>query len=683
MKISKQYYVWAILLLPFSALAQGNYWQRTYNEALINISVAIARDGSGLITVGYTDMIPNPQHGLMFKTDNRGNVLWRQTDTLLYTQIIATQDSGFLVVGQSFSQWKFYLRKLDKQYNIQWSKDLGSMSGANIGTVLQTTDLNYTFYGNKPDSLYIHKIDRAGNTLWIKTWRNREQNAQGMTELPDGGFLLHHNGSIVPNPDSPSTLIRTDAFGNVLWSKTMVNDGGTRSVAVQHGRITYQSQLSRLSPLPQLWQLDLAGNTLRSIPHSWQSPRITKRRAGGFWLSHSVWDSIPHCSLVQLDSNGAVVAQHRMTLPSCEVFHMEETTDSKLFVYGQLDRPQDRHFVIAMLDTFGKAVSNLIHGSVMSPCGTRFQNWLVGARRVSDGVTFYGNVNAANRYEIAADTGVFSVQAYPPSLVWESIPRAVTQTTFGQQDSISLIINCLANCPALNVDISTPILRRCFANHYVVNYCNDGTIPAIGAYVEVKLDSLLQYLNASLSLTSRVGQLLRFNLGTVQPNDCQTFTIGVKVACGDSTRLGQSLCSDVKIYPDTICANIPTWTGANIRVQGACERDSVHFMVTNSGRVTSSAVRRTTIENATLVSNTPINIGANTQLHYRFPANGSTWRMSVEQEPNHPYQNQPVAVVEGCRNNLITPISTHFATIAFGYALADESNVLHDACRRV
>jgi uncharacterized repeat protein (TIGR01451 family) len=265
-----------------------------------------------------------------------------------------------------------------------------------------------------------------------------------------------------------------------------------------------------------------------------------------------------------------------------------------------------------------------------------------------------------NSYEMVVDTGTYTIQAYPPTQDWSSNVRTSNQSTFDRADTIPLIINCLTNCPNLKVDISTPMLRRCFPNEYMVRYCNHGTVAAQNAYVEVKLDSLLTYSSSSIPISSRIGRMLRFNIGTIRENDCNNFTITTVSACGDSTQLGQSLCTEVRIYPDTICGVNPNWSGANLQVAGACERDSVRFTISNWGRGNSSSVRRTVLDNSTLVGNTMIQLAANTQQTIRFPANGHTWRVSVEQEPNHPYQNAPTAVIEGCRANGITPISTHF-----------------------
>jgi uncharacterized repeat protein (TIGR01451 family) len=338
---------------------------------------------------------------------------------------------------------------------------------------------------------------------------------------------------------------------------------------------------------------------------------------------------------------------------------VSELSDSTLLFTGQSEAFPNP-IVMAVTDTNGRSYFNKIQGVLTNSCNNDFLNWVVTATRTTDGNTFYGQVDSSNRFKIYTDTGAYKIKTYPTSLLWSADSAFIPQVNPNQ--FISLNINCVANCPLLKVDITTDRLRRCFESDCVVQYCNRGTTRATGAYVEVQLDSLLQYVSATLPLTSRVGQRLRFNVGDVPVNTCRFFQISALVACGDSTRLGQSLCTQVRIYPDTICVRPPNWTGANIQVSGRCDLDSVVFTVANLGNAASSPLNSTTIENSVIVNNSIISIGANSQKQYRFPANGNTWRMNVQQEPNHPYQNQPSAVVEGCRLNTIMPRATGFVT---------------------
>lgn len=124
-------------------------------------------------------------------------------------------------------------------------------------------------------------------------------------------------------------------------------------------------------------------------------------------------------------------------------------------------------------------------------------------------------------------------------------------------DSVFVSIGTKASviCPELFLSIGSPVFRRCFDNNYLnVQYQNSGTAPALNAYVTVTLDPKLIYLSSTAPLLSQSGQTYKFDIGTVDIGEIGTFTINFKVDC-DAT-LGEELCVDSHIYPDTIC--IPT-----------------------------------------------------------------------------------------------------------------------------
>ena len=117
-----------------------------------------------------------------------------------------------------------------------------------------------------------------------------------------------------------------------------------------------------------------------------------------------------------------------------------------------------------------------------------------------------------------------------------------------------------SDCPLLAVDISTPLLRRCFDGIYYVNYCNYGAVTATSAYVEVDLDDYLDIQNSSVPFTNIQGNLFSFEIGTVSPGDCGRFSINVGVSC--DAALGVTHCSEAHIFPDSLCNLSSQWSGA-------------------------------------------------------------------------------------------------------------------------
>ena len=179
----------------------------------------------------------------------------------------------------------------------------------------------------------------------------------------------------------------------------------------------------------------------------------------------------------------------------------------------------------------------------------------------------------------------------------------------------------------------------------------------------VTLDSLLEFVSASKSITSQVGRTYRFNLGNIAVDDCGRFDITTRVRCGDSTRLNQALCVEARIFPDTICTPNTLWSGANMVVTGTCQQDSVLFQIRNTGTAPSSSLNSIVIEDEVLFLRQPVQLPQNGVFSKKFPANGRTWRMVVEQEPNHPTSTNPTAFVEGCRANNNLPFNTGFVNL--------------------
>lgn len=268
------------------------------------------------------------------------------------------------------------------------------------------------------------------------------------------------------------------------------------------------------------------------------------------------------------------------------------------------------------------------------------------------------------KYTMNVDAGSYSITVVKPNRYMEPCTPSVSKTISSGNplDSVDFALKSAFYCGLMQVDVTTPRLRRCFSNYYSVNYCNVGTATAVGAYINVTLDSLMEFVSAGKPVASRTGRTYRFNLGDVAMNECQTFYIEARVRCGDSTRLGQTLCVQAKIYPDTICTPPSSaWSGANLIVTGTCQRDSVIFQVLNVGTAASTTTQSVVVENANSTQFNIAPLAVNGVLTKKYPSNGNTWRMILNQVPNHPRSTQPTAFVEGCRLNATSGFATGFA----------------------
>jgi uncharacterized repeat protein (TIGR01451 family) len=288
--------------------------------------------------------------------------------------------------------------------------------------------------------------------------------------------------------------------------------------------------------------------------------------------------------------------------------------------------------------------------------------WLVSFQSPTD--TFYALSNSVADYERPVLPGTYQAQLYPPSDYWATCPPVGgLEIMFEDTITHNFSAEAVEECPNLVTHISAPFLRRCFESTYTVNYCNTGTVLAEDAFIEVELDPNLSFISATLFPTTVQGQLLRFDLGTIDMGECGDFQIQIEVLC-DDVLLGQTHCTTATIYPNEPCTTPLDWSGASLEVDARCEGDSVKFIIQNVGtNPTTDPIQYLVIEDQVILLDIEGEVLLDgDSLVLGFPATGATYRIEVNQEPDHPGNSFPTASVEGCASNPNAPISLGFIT---------------------
>lgn len=266
-------------------------------------------------------------------------------------------------------------------------------------------------------------------------------------------------------------------------------------------------------------------------------------------------------------------------------------------------------------------------------------------------------------YGLSDATGQYSVSLLPGDYTVTLIPKSPTSSVCTNDVSVSLaatgdvapvdylIQQPLPECPHLTVDLNVQQLRRCANSYYYLKYCNNGPVEASFAYVILHLDSFLVFHGSQKAATYLGNRNYRFDLGTVQPGQCNTFWVLVEVPC--NALLGQVHCSEAHIYPDSTCDPVnPAWSGALVEVISQCTGDSLHFILENTGIAPMSApLEYIVIEDGIMsLQGAGPPLDPKQTMAVNVPANGATWRIEAKQEPQAPVLSKPVLSVEGCSN---------------------------------
>jgi hypothetical protein len=224
--------------------AYGNMeWNKTYGgpEYDVAYSVIQTTDG-GYVLAGHTSSFASgDSDAWVIKTDENGCMEWNQTyggpgyDEAF--SVIQTVDGGYAVVGQthSFSAGyaDFWLVKTDEYGNMMWTQKYGGTEYDIPSSVIQTSDGGYALAGTTNDTprpeiydFWLVKTDAYGNMEWSKQYGGLDQeHAYSVIQTSDGGYALAGDTNLFDADGRDVWLVKTDAHGNMEWSKTYDGPG--------------------------------------------------------------------------------------------------------------------------------------------------------------------------------------------------------------------------------------------------------------------------------------------------------------------------------------------------------------------------------------------------------------------------------------------------------------------------
>lgn len=161
--------------------------------------------------------------------------MWQQTygginDERVYS-IVATSDGGFALAGYTYNysaiNRNFLLIKTDQQGNMLWNQTYGDNETDAAYSMVETTDGGFALTGRTDlgagyIDFWLVRTDAYGNMLWNKTYGGPDLDwAWCVVETSDGGFALAGD---TESFGGGAWLVRTDESGNMLWNQTY---GGT------------------------------------------------------------------------------------------------------------------------------------------------------------------------------------------------------------------------------------------------------------------------------------------------------------------------------------------------------------------------------------------------------------------------------------------------------------------------
>ena len=356
------------LLLPTLMCAQGpdTLWTQRYGYPgtfEVGRSIQQTNDG-GYIVVGETgyDGSGGDSDVWLLKTDTLGDTLW----TKIYGSgvddegwsVQQTADSGYIIAGYTaLGNYDVWLLKTDAVGETLWTKTYGTDSVDGSFSVEQTPDGGYIVVGQTSSfgagdaDVWLLRTDAVGETLWTKTYGGSDFDyGYEVQRTFDNGYIIGGQTYSFGAGSGDIWLIKTDSLGNVQWDTTYGTVGTEDIGAVQQTADSgyFVTGITALGGI-DVWLIktDADGDTLWTLqygdpsnPDYGNCGRQTSD--GGYIVTGAIYYGGDDILLLKTDSLGDTlwVQTHRLSINRSDVgFRVQQTTDCGYVLCGYSELP--------------------------------------------------------------------------------------------------------------------------------------------------------------------------------------------------------------------------------------------------------------------------------------------------------------------------------------------------------
>ncbi len=304
--------------------------------------------------------------------------------------------------------------------------------------------------------------------------------------------------------------------------------------------------------------------------------------------------------------------------------------------------------------TDGAIISGTVHyneGYICTPNNPNpLENIII---EISDGTeSFFTSTDENGEYSRLVVPGEYTVSASPLNLVWSYCENDITVSLpdLDSEAIVEFIAKADVLCPFMEVNISTPFVRRCFDNTYTVQYCNNGTADAADAYIVVDLEDNLTFVSSNHPDFTIDGQTITFQLGTLGFG-CGTLSFVANASC--EAEIGETHCAVAEIFPNDPCGRVlGDYAGPVIEVNGFCDGDSVRVNISNTSDENMILPQLfIVVEEDVMIQEEEFVLNALSSMDIALPAQGTTYWIGAQQREDFPLGEAATFTIEDCGVN--------------------------------
>jgi hypothetical protein len=211
-------------------------WSQTYGGPNHEEGRALLEpSGGGFVIAGETESFGEGlADAWLLHTDATGNLMWNMTyggplsDS--FHSLIEVSSGGFALGGSTetrISQRDFWLLRTDPNGVHLWNQTYGGFYQDLGQAVLEVSSGGFAIAGYTQSvgfgsyDLWLVRTDANGNLLWSRYYGGNEiDGACSMIEVSTGGFLLVGETRSFGEGGGDVWVLHIDAFGNLVWNQT-------------------------------------------------------------------------------------------------------------------------------------------------------------------------------------------------------------------------------------------------------------------------------------------------------------------------------------------------------------------------------------------------------------------------------------------------------------------------------
>lgn len=598
----------------------------------------ITQDG-GLISILYEADTSGGGDRILLRTDANGQQVWRKT---IYPYL------PFNGIGNA---------------------DIDTTD--NGGFVYAISGYDSSFGYNR---LFVTRTDANGDTLWRRAYFNGDttQYVHSLRNSKDGGFTMMITHGVTSQPTG-NVLCKIDGNGNMLWSlpytfaaQTMAADGNIllsgRNMATGANFIAKLDQQGN-----ELWNQDC-----QPVPDTtfWSSRVIENDDHTLAVIGYKGDGQTNGYSFSIIDTLGQILLSKSLPIANLGYGVAMYQAGYKTFIKGAnggyllggwlQNDPNDYSAVLIKIDSAGNVYPNMLSGNTFYDDNNNCQVDINESFIAPVLITFQTAIDTftiatgdSGFYAVVLDTGNYEAVLTPPSPYWEPSACNVSLINLpaGTDTSASFGLKPLVYGPYVTISGSMSRLRACMPAVYTVKYCNTGTAPFTGL-VEVEIDTLFHVDSTSIPFASQNGSKYFFSVPALDVMECATLKVYGTVSC-DPDFMGYTLCANAHAYQDTVINPSPLWDQSNLQLMVTqAQPDSVTFTLKNIGTGGMGNPKGLmVIEDNVILMSLPVQLAAGAEIIKKVPANGSTWRATIQQTDFNPYSAFATAGIEAAGVN--------------------------------